>query len=55
MTEKAIGAAVGAGQSTINRIRHQRMQPSWAVGDKLVRLAQSRPICFGTAPTSVAA
>jgi len=41
MTEKAIGASVGAGQSTINRIRHGRMHPAWAVGDKLVRLAQS--------------
>jgi len=55
MTEKAIGASVGAGQSTINRIRHGRMQPTWGVGDKLVRLAKSKPIQFGEAPTEEAA
>lgn len=47
MTEKAIGAAVGARQSTINRIRHGHMAPTWEVGDALVKLAKDTPIQFG--------
>lgn len=39
MTESAIGEAVGARQSTINRIKTEDMQPNWATGQKLVELA----------------
>ncbi|MBH1591423.1 hypothetical protein I5U77_03020 [Stenotrophomonas maltophilia] len=41
MTEKAIGAQVGAGQSTINKIRRGQMQPTYEVGRALVDLAIS--------------
>jgi predicted transcriptional regulator len=40
-TESAIGAAVGARQSTINRILHGVMQPSYDVGKALVDLAEA--------------
>lgn len=43
LTETAIGAAVGARQSTVNRIRHQKMQPTYAVGKALVDLAEALP------------
>ena len=39
MTESAIGAAVGARQSTINRIKTGGMLPNWETGQKLVLLA----------------
>lgn len=39
LTEQAIGAAVGARQSTINRIRRGQMQPTYEVGKALVDLA----------------
>lgn len=39
-TESAIGAAVGARQSTINRILHGVMSPTYDVGKALVDLAQ---------------
>lgn len=39
MTEQAIGAKVGAGQSTINKIRRGQMQPTYEVGRALVELA----------------
>lgn len=41
LTEQAIGAAVGARQSTINRIRRQQMQPTYEVGKALVDLAEA--------------
>ena len=41
MTEKAIGAAVGASQSTINKICRGDMKPNWELGQALVRLAES--------------
>lgn len=41
MTEKAIGAEVGARQSTINKIRRGQMQPTYEVGRALVELAMS--------------
>lgn len=41
LTEQVIGAAVGAGQSTINRIRNGAMQPNWALGQKLVDMARA--------------
>lgn len=40
-TESAIGAAVGARQSTINRILHGVMSPTYEVGKALVDLAQA--------------
>lgn len=39
LTEQAIGQMVGARQSTINRIRHEKVTPNWEVGEALVRLA----------------
>lgn len=39
MTEQAIGAKVGVGQSTINKIRRGLMQPTYPVGKALVDLA----------------
>ena len=39
LTEQAIGSAVGAQQSTINRIRNGHMQPTYKVGKALVDLA----------------
>jgi len=44
MTEAAIGSSVGAGQSTINRIRHGQMQPNWTLGQKLVEAARRKRI-----------
>jgi predicted transcriptional regulator len=41
MTEKAIGALVGVGQPTINRIRHGDMTPNYVLGKALVDLAES--------------
>ena len=41
MTEAAIGAAVGANQSTINRIANGR-DPRWSLGNRLVALAKLR-------------
>jgi len=41
LTEQAIGAAVGARQSTINRIRRNQMQPTYEVGKALVDMAQA--------------
>lgn len=39
LTEQSIGSAVGARQSTINRIRRGLMQPTYEVGKALVDLA----------------
>lgn len=39
LTETQIGAAVGASQSTINRIRRGKMQPNYDLGLALVSLA----------------
>lgn len=41
MTEVAIGNAVGARQSTINRIRHGR-DPHWTLGNAIVLLASAK-------------
>ena len=41
MTESAIGSAVGASQSTINRIANGR-DPRWSLGNRLVALAELR-------------
>jgi len=41
LTEQAIGAAVGARQSTINRIRRNQMQPTYEVGKALVDMAHA--------------
>lgn len=41
MTEAAIGAAVGARQPTINRIKRGQMQPAWTVGHALVETAKA--------------
>ena len=43
LTEKAIGLAVGANQSTINRIANGT-QPNWELGLALVRLAEATEI-----------
>lgn len=40
-TEKAIGDAVGINQSSVNKIRHGRMRPSYEAGKALVDLAES--------------
>lgn len=52
MTEKAIGARVGVGQPTINRIRHGAMTPNYDLGKALVDLAES---IAGEEPASRAA
>ena len=44
LTEQAIGAAVGARQSTINRIRRGQMQPTWEVGRALVAMAEAQQL-----------
>lgn len=41
MTEAAIGDAVGARQSTINRIKRGDMIPNWETGKALVDLAET--------------
>ncbi|MHC9085373.1 helix-turn-helix domain-containing protein [Luteimonas sp. RIT-PG2_3] len=41
MTELVIAAAVGARQSTINRIRHGQMQPTYGLGRALVDMAEA--------------
>ncbi|HSD16811.1 MAG TPA: hypothetical protein VLC71_06045 [Thermomonas sp.] len=41
MTETSIGTAVGARQSTINRIKTGSMVPNWETGKALVDLAAS--------------
>lgn len=43
MTETSIGAAVGARQSTINRIKTGAMVPNWETGKALVDLAANIP------------
>ena len=45
MTEAAIAARVGCSQSTVNRIRHNRMSPTYELGRRIVELA-----VFGPAP-----
>lgn len=40
LTESAIGALVGANQSTINRIRRGHMVPNYPLGRALVDLAE---------------
>lgn len=40
MTEAAIGDAVGARQSTINKIKREDMQPNYTLGKALVDLAE---------------
>lgn len=42
-TEADIGSAVGARQSTINRIRRGRQKANWDVGAALVSLAEELP------------
>ncbi|MBB1060394.1 helix-turn-helix domain-containing protein [Marilutibacter spongiae] len=44
MTEVAIAAAVGARQSTINRIANGHMKPNWELGQALVALAKATEI-----------
>lgn len=44
MTEKAIGDAVGASQSTINKIGRGEMVPNWHLGAALVQLAAATPV-----------
>jgi predicted XRE-type DNA-binding protein len=43
LTEKAIGLAVGANQSTINRIANGT-QPNYELGKALIDLAQQTPL-----------
>lgn len=43
LTEAQIGSAVGARQSTINRIRRGKQKPNYDVGAALVRLAEELP------------
>jgi len=43
MTESAIGAAVGAAQSTINKIKRGEMVPNWETGKALIDLASQPP------------
>lgn len=42
MTEAGIGQAVGARQSTINRIKRGDMIPNWETGEALVTLAEAK-------------
>lgn len=42
MTEAAIAAEVGCGQSTINRIGSGAREASWRIGSALVALATSK-------------
>ena len=44
MTEVAIAAAVGARQSTINRIVTGKQLPNWELGQALVQLAAATEI-----------
>lgn len=53
MTEQVIAAAVGTGQSTINRIRHGVMVPTWPVGKRLVDMATAQ-VSVGPPPSEVA-
>lgn len=39
LTEAAIAVRVDAQQSTINRIARDKMQPNWALGNRLIVLA----------------
>lgn len=39
MTERAIAAALNVHQATINRIRRQKVQPTYETGKALVELA----------------
>lgn len=47
LTETEIGRKVSARQSTINRIKHGAMVPSWEIGNALVRLAEETPLDEG--------
>lgn len=49
MTELAIGQAVGARQSTINRIKNRQMIPNWDTGKALIDLAKALPANEGEA------
>lgn len=44
MTEAAIGEAVGARQSTINKIKRGDMVPNWETGRALIELANTTPV-----------
>lgn len=54
LTEKAIGAQVGANQSTINRIANGA-EPSYALGSALVELARATAIPPSSCETREAA
>lgn len=41
-SEHSIASAVGVNQSTINRIRNGKMQPTYALGKGLVDLANAK-------------
>lgn len=43
LTEVGIGEAVGARQSTINRIRRNKQKANWDVGAALVAMAEALP------------
>lgn len=42
MTESEIGAAVGASQASINRIRNGRQRPGYELGAALIALRDSK-------------
>jgi predicted transcriptional regulator len=43
LTETQIGERVGARQSTINRIRHRKLEPKYELGKALVDWAEETP------------
>jgi len=47
LTEKQIAEKVSTSQSSINRLRHGKHEPSWRLGDGLMRLHSER--CAKTA------
>lgn len=42
LTEKQIADLVGSSQSSINRLRHNRHEPRFGLGDSLVKLHAER-------------
>lgn len=50
LSEKAIGAKVGASQPTINRIRHGTQKPSFDLGLKIIKLHETLQLAPASAP-----
>ena len=54
LTETEIGQKVNARQSTINRIKHGAMAPSWEIGAALIELAGKTQLPEGTSDQKAA-